>query len=238
MTEFDPRPQPPGPSFSLLGVVVAMLLTLALGAAIQELRWRGSLRGILNSPVETPEQQLRLAESAFREGNNTVAISLFERLAAQNNPAAQYWLAHMTEYGIGIARDVPRALGLYEKAAGQNFLPAQAHLGEIYLNGNLVPPDYAKALALLKTAAFRGDARSAMLVGQMYRFGLGTPADPVESYAWSDVAVVEGLTFAKIERDAAFGAMSPEDRNKAAARSAAILKEISRPPAASVQPSG
>ena len=69
-----------------------------------------------------------------------------------------------------------------------------------------------------------------MLLGQMYRFGLGTQADPIESYAWSEVAVIEGFGFAKIERGAAFASMPPADRDKAAARSAAILAEIKKPP--------
>jgi hypothetical protein len=55
-------------------------------------------------------------------------------------------------------------------------------------------------------------------------------ADPIESYAWSEVAVLEGLGFAKIEREAAFASMSSSDREEGAARAAAILAEIqSRP---------
>ena len=143
---------------------------------------------------------------------------------------AEYWLAHMSELGLGVPKDIPKAISLYEKAAAENSIPADTRLGEIYLHGNLAPPDYAKAFDLLGKAARQGNARAAMLLGQMYRFGLGAAADPIESYAWSEVAVLEGLVFAKIEREAAFATMSSSDRQKGATRAAAILAEIkSRP---------
>ncbi|MGO9773061.1 MAG: tetratricopeptide repeat protein [Roseiarcus sp.] len=204
----------------------AMIVALAVGGLLQEARWRGGLSGVVPSPIEARDQQLKLAQLAFRHGNDAVALNLFDRLAAQNDAVAQYWLAHMTELGLGVPKDIPRAISLYAKAAAQNSIPAEARLGEIYLNGDLTPPDYAKAFDLLGNAARQGDPRAAMLLGQMHRFGLGTAADPIESYAWSEVAVIEGLGFAKVEREAAFAAMSPSDREKGAARAAAILAEI------------
>jgi TPR repeat protein len=169
-----------------------------------------------------------LGELAFRNGNDAVALNLFDRLAAKNDAAAQYWLAHMTELGIGVPKDVPKAISLYQKAAAQNSIAAETRLGEIYLHGDVTPPDYAKAFDLLGRAARRGNPRAAMLLGQMYRFGLGTAADPIESYAWSEVAVVEGLGFAKIERESAFASMSPSDREKGATRSGALLADIKK----------
>jgi len=157
-------------------------------------------------------------------------------LASQNNTVAEYWLAHMTELGLGVPSDIPKAISLYEKAAAQNFVAAQVRLGEIYLNGNLVAPDYAKAFALLEMAARQGNPRGAMLLGQVYRFGLGTEADPIESYAWSEVAVLEGLSFAKTERDAAFTSMSSSNRDKGTTRAAAILAEIRKQPVPSKTP--
>jgi TPR repeat protein len=100
----------------------------------------------------------------------------------------------------------------------------------MYLHGDQITPDCAKAFDLLGKAARQGNPRAAMLLGQMYRFGLGTQADPIESYAWSEVAVIEGLGFAKIERDAAFASMSPSDREKGASRSTVILAEIRKQP--------
>jgi TPR repeat protein len=92
-------------------------------------------------------------------------------LAAQNNAVALYWLAHMTELGLGKPINLSKAISLYEKAAAQNFVAAQVRLGETYL-GNLVAPDYTKAFSLLEKAG--GNPRGAMLLGQVYRFGRST----------------------------------------------------------------
>jgi len=210
---------------------MAIIAALLCGGLVQEVRWRGGFSGIVSSPIESPAQQLKLAEIAFKKGNDGVAVNLFDRLADQNNAVAQYWLAHMTELGLGVPKDIPKAISLYEKASADNSIPAETRLGEIYLHGDLTTPDYAKAFDLLGKATKQGNSRAAMLLGQMYRYGLGTPTDPIESYAWSEVAVIEGLGFAKIERDAAFASMSPSDREKGASRAAVILAEIHKGPA-------
>jgi len=139
--------------------------------------------------------------------------------------------SRLSRFCKALPKDIPKALSLYEKAAVQNSIPAQARLGEVYLNGDLTPPDYAKAFDLLGKAARQGNPRAAMLLGQMYRFGLGTSVDSIESYAWSEVAVIEGLGFAKVEREAAFASMSPGDRDKGAARASVISAEIQKKPA-------
>jgi TPR repeat protein len=226
MIAFDPRQQRPAGPRPWFVTTVAIVAALAVGGLLQEARWRGVFSGVIRSPIESRAEQLKLAELAFRHGNDAVALDLFDRLAAKNDAAAQYWLAHMTELGLGVPKDIPKAISLYAKAADQNSIPAETRLGEIYLDGDLTPPDYAKAFDLLGQAARQGDPRAAMRLGQMYRFGLGTAADPIESYAWSEVAVIEGLGFAKVERDAAFASMSPGDRAKGAARAAVLLAEI------------
>ena len=77
------------------------------------------------SPLESAAEQIKLGELAFRSGNDAVALNLFDRLAAKNDAAAQYWLAHMMELGIGVPKDVPKAISLYEKAAAQNSFAAE-----------------------------------------------------------------------------------------------------------------
>ncbi len=131
-----------------LGFMVVAVVGALAGGVIQDLRWHGSLA--------KPEGQLDLAERAFQSGNEQVALMLFTKLAGQNNPVAEYWLAHMTELGLGLARDPAKAIGLYQKAAAQNVVPAQQRLGEIYLDGNLVPPDFMQA----KTTPGRRSPRS------------------------------------------------------------------------------
>ena len=129
MTAIDPAPKPPNRSSLSPAVGMAIVFALAIGGLLQEVRWRGGFSGFIASPVESPAQQLKLAELAFKNGNDAVALNLFDRLAAENNSVAQYWLAHMTELGLGVPKDIPKAISLYEKAAAKEFNPGADEAG-------------------------------------------------------------------------------------------------------------
>jgi hypothetical protein len=224
----DPTPTPTPQSNNFLLASIAVVLSIVVAGLVHEAIWRPA--AAVSSVVATQAQQLQEGERDLGNGDNRDAYNAFDRLAARDDVDAEYWLAHMTELGLGVEKNVPKAIALYEKAAAKGSTPAETRLGEIYLQGDATLPDYPKAFALLGKAARQGDSRAAMVLGKIYRLGLGAPADTVESYAWSEVAVLEGFGFAKGERDAVFAAMTPADRNKAAARAAAILDEIRKIP--------
>jgi TPR repeat protein len=213
----DQQPRPPQTFRSPgLGLLAVALIGALVGLIGQEVRWRGSV----------PQGQLAQGERAFQAGDNQAAIALFGSLADKNNASAQYWLAHMTELGLGMPRDPAKAVELYKKAAGQGLDAAELRLGEIYLDGDLVTPDFAEAKIYLEKSAYQGDAHAAMLLGQMYRIGLGVTAQPTEAYAWSEVGALEGNALAKRERDAALRKLSAADQISAIARAGEILKTI------------
>jgi TPR repeat protein len=171
------NPPPPRPQMSrpqVIRFLTVALIGLVIGIAAQEL-WRWS--------DAVPTSKLTQAEHEFQAGDNQAAVKLFDALADKKNPTAQYWLAHMTELGLGVPHDPAKAIDLYKKAAEQNVEPAELRLGELYLNGNRVPPDFAQAKAYLEKSAYQGNSRAAMLLGQMYRVGIGMTPDPVAAYA-------------------------------------------------------
>jgi TPR repeat protein len=216
MTALDPRGPRVRPQLLAAFAIVAVF-GVAIGLAVQE--WGG--RGFTASAPA----QLERAKEAIQD-DNQFAIRVFSKLADRKNPDAQYWLGYMTELGLGIPRDPETAIELYKRAAAQNVVAAELRLGELYLHGNLVPPDFLQAKVYLKEAAYRGDPRAAMLLGRMYRLGLGVIADPTAAYAWLEVAVLEGSTFAKRERDASLQDLSVKDQKVAIARAKEILAEI------------
>jgi TPR repeat protein len=225
MTPLGPReprrpPEPFNPLFAIIGIgfVIVALLAAILVASLRDQH--------ANQTSWLPK--VEFAERAFRSGDNEAAVKIFSELAAKNNATAQYWLAHMTELGLGVPRDPAKAIALYKKAAARNVVAAELRLGEIYLHGDLVPPDFGQAKAYLEEAAYNGDPRAAMLLGQMYRLGLGMSADPIEAYAWSEVASLEGSIFAKRERDASLGNLDTNKQQEAVARAAQILEQIKR----------
>jgi TPR repeat protein len=209
--------------FAIIGIgfVIIALLAAILLASLRNQR--------ANQTSWLPKSgHLEFAEKAFRSGENQAAVKIFSELAAKNNATAQYWLAHMTELGLEVPRDPAKAITLYKKAAAQNVVAAELRLGEIYLHGDLVPPDFGQAKTYLEQAAYYGDPHAAMLLGQMYRLGLSMSADPIEAYAWSEVASIEGSTFAKRERDASLGKLDTEKQQEAIARAAQMLEQIKR----------
>lgn len=221
MTAVDPKTSPPAPSTPpRLNIVLVAIGGLLLGIVVQE--WR------MGNSQPKPQTNLQLAERAFNEGDDKVALTLFSKLADQNKPTAQYWLAHMTELGLGVPRDPARSVELYKKAAAQEEVAAQLRLGEIYLHGDVVLPDFAQAKTYLERAAYHGNTRAAILLGQMYRAGLGMPANVTEAYAWSEVATLEGSAFAKPERDTSFHDLNSGDRQSAIDRAKQMLAEIKK----------
>lgn len=194
------------------------IIGLLIGLVVQEFRWRGS--------IMVPQNQMAQAEKDLKAGDYKTAVTMFQKLADDGNPLAQYWVAHMTELGLGVPRDPAKAVELYKKAAAQDIAAAELRLGEIYLHGDLVLPDFAQAKIYLEKAAYHGGPRAAMLLGQMHHDAIGMPADQIEVYAWSEVAALEGSGFARRERDASFHGLSEADQKSAIARAQGILKVI------------
>lgn len=213
----QPKPQQTS-GHPIVVLLIVGFVGLIIGIMGREFGWRGS--------ATEPQGNLALAERAFRLGDDHAAATLFRRLANKGNPTAEYWLAHMTELGLGVPRNPAKAIERYKKAARQNLVAAEIRLGEIYLYGNLVPPDPRQAKTYLGKAAYQGDARAAMLLGQMYRVGIGVAANPTKAYAWLEVANLEGNAFAKRERDISFRNLSAADQTSAIVEADEILKSI------------
>jgi hypothetical protein len=218
MAAIDPQTSPPSSRGPILGLVAVAAIVLLVGVGSQEWRWWNS--------APPPSENLQLAETAFQKGDDKAALMLFSKLADQKNATAEYWLAHMSELGLGVPHDPDRAVTLYKKAADQNVVAAQLRLGEIYLHGDLVLPDAAQARNYLEQAAYHGNARAAMLLGQMYRVGIDMPADATQAYAWSEVSTIEGSAFAKSERDSSLHDLAATEQQAGIARAHEILDQI------------
>jgi TPR repeat protein len=173
-------------------------------------------------------RRLSYAERAFRQYDYDTAGKAFSDLAGKGNGMAQYWLGHMTELGLGMARDPRKAIGLYEQAADRGVLAAELKLGEVFMHGDMLPPDFPKAKIYLDRAAYHGDARAALDLSEIFQRGLGMPANPVEAYAWAEVAALEGNVPARRERDASLRDLQPDDQRLASARAGEIMQQITR----------
>ena len=217
----NPRQAPPRGPAAIVPIII-VTLGLLLGSIFgHALGWN---RTIINPLAGS----LSRAEQEFRAGHYGLARWQFKKLANNNNATARYWLADMTEHGLGAPPDPQKALDLYVKASRQGFVPAELRLGEIYLRGDMVLPDFAKAKTYLEEAAYKGSARAALLLGQMYHHGIGQPPNPKAAYAWLEVASLEGSTIAQRDRVTALDRLDAADQRSAIARAQTILAQIDR----------
>jgi TPR repeat protein len=150
---------------------------------------------------------------------------LFGSLADKNNSSAQYWLAHMTELGLGIPRDPAKAVELYKKAAGQGLDAAELRLEEIYLDGDLVTPDFAGPRhASRSRISGRRTRRDAAWPNVPYRHRADGSTDGGLRLVGG--GALEGNALAKRERDAALRQLSAADQIAAITCAREILKTI------------
>lgn len=200
--------------------LAAVVLTLGLLAGYGTRAWQ------LGAELQTPAGQLKLAEKALDSGHPSVAMTLFEGLAKKGDPAAEYWVAHMKDYGIGTPKDTTGAIALYVKASQHGNADASARLGDVYLDGVRVPQDFPRARTYLEQAARKSHVRAATELGRIYASGLGVLKDTKTAYAWYAVAVIEGSYIARHERDQLIAAMSPDQQQLATAAADRLLTEI------------
>lgn len=93
--------------------------------------------------------QARLADLLVVAEFNSEALALYQKAAAQGEPAGELGLGRMYADALGVPRDQERALELYRKAEARNYAPAVDALARAYRAGNLgLPKDLDKAREL------------------------------------------------------------------------------------------
>jgi hypothetical protein len=108
------------------------------------------------APAATTNDPMAAATEAAKAGDFSLAASLLEPLAADNEPLALYNLALLYASGQGVPRDPRKAFELTERAARKGLVSAQNNLGVMYLKGIGVNPDHDLAIRWLNVAAANG----------------------------------------------------------------------------------
>lgn len=112
---------------------------------------------------------LRTAQQAFDARDYEQALKIWQPLAEQGAPAAQYGLGRLYEQGLGVDRDFTAAFRWYERAAQQGYMKAQYSLGMLYHTGQGVARDDALALYWIQSAEDRGDPRAAAYLDKLHQ---------------------------------------------------------------------
>jgi len=181
----NPEPKPGKPSDGTAPATHRVLAALALIAFAAVVYSAGSR-------AETQNPGLQQGIAAFKAGAYDVAAETLRPLAKANDPDAAWWLAQMYEGGLGVKKDMAKALAWYRTSAENGSVKAELRLGEIYFQGTETLQDFAKARKWLDRAANDGDARAERDLGTLYAKGWGTRRDPVWAYVWYELAARQG----------------------------------------------
>ena len=133
--------------------------------------------------------QFQQAEAAYDQGNYSQALRLFQSLAQQGNPMAQYNVGTLYYEGLGVAQNYEIAMEWFRKSANQGYADAQYNLGVMYENGRGVEQNNTIAASWYRKAANQGHAMACNNLGSLYHQGLGVPKDLTQAAQWYNRAL-------------------------------------------------
>ena len=94
----------------------------------------------------------------------SVAVSWYEKAAAQGNSHAAYQLGKLYLQGEQVPKDVTKALEYLSQSTEQGNQYAQYALGKLYLMGEEVAQDRERAYRWLSESAFQGNEHAQFLL--------------------------------------------------------------------------
>lgn len=148
---------------------------------------------------------------AARSGNYKKAVQIWQSLATQGDPAAQYTIGWMYESGQGVTKDFKKAIYWYQKAAMQGNPAAQYVAATMYAKGAGIEQDDSQALHYFLLAAKQGDAISQYQAGNYYLKAIGTKQDIKQSIYWYQQSAEQGHVNAQISLGKLY--QDPPDNN-------------------------
>ena len=111
------------------------------------------------------------ASDAFKRGDYSTALGIFNTLAGQGKVNAQTMLGLMYANGFGVSRNSSQAVVWYRTAAEKGYSFAQFYLAEMIANGDGVPQDNQQALYWYRKSAAQGSPNAQLSLGRIYFAG-------------------------------------------------------------------
>ena len=93
-------------------------------------------------------------------------------------------MGYCYEYGIGVEKDLQKAVAFYQEVSDEGVAQGQCALGFCYENGIGVEPSAGRAFELYLQAAEQGDAPAQCNLGYFYNNGIGTEKDAEAAIEW------------------------------------------------------
>jgi TPR repeat protein len=151
--------------------------------------------------ISVDKEGMSCVHQSIKNKQYQKACELLCNMADHDCVYSQCLLGLMYEKGLGVEKNINKAIDWYAKAAGKGFADAEYRLGEIYYLGQEVnrevKRDPVRAYRLLNRAALHGVARAQYYVGRMYLEGDGVPRQIRKAKRWLHLAADNGIDDAK-----------------------------------------
>jgi len=200
-----------------LAVILGIFVTAGLVA------WHG--RGLLDA----------MPRSASSEKAQPTDARLGDllRLAATNDPIAEYELARMFGNGYGVPKSLQEEQKWLARSARHGNVQAQYEFAVALRDGRGTVQDYDGARKWMQLASEGGNGPAQLALGSMYRTGVGVPIDNVKAYVWLNMAAAQGVPGAAATRDNVLPRLTATELQEAQAE-ARRLSELYTPKPAAV----
>ena len=133
--------------------------------------------------------KMLLEGKGVNEPDYEEAIILFKNACEEGIPQANFYVALMYEYGLGVDFNIQLAISHYEAAIGNNHLDSMYNLGLIYGYGRSgIDQNYAKALYYFDKAAMENHAPSTYYMGVFKLYGYGCMPNYDHAINWFERA--------------------------------------------------
>lgn len=116
------------------------------------------------------------------------AVYWYGKAAERGDAKAQYELAYIHEYSIGIYRNFDEALRLLHASASQGYPDAQCELGYLYFKGHGFEQNYVLATEWFLKAGKQCNYKAQYYLGEIYLNGYGIEPDYPRAWAWFKLA--------------------------------------------------
>ena len=124
--------------------------------------------------------------------NYKQAFYWFQKAGEQGHTESQYNLGMMYKKGQGVHQSYTHAAYWFQKAGEQGHTESQYNLGMMYKTGQGVHQSYTHAAYWFQKSSEKEHTESQYNLGMMYALGRGVPKDLTISYAYFDLAVLNG----------------------------------------------
>ena len=125
---------------------------------------------------------------AYRAADYATARAEWMPLAQAGHTRAMNNVALMYKKGLGVTKDLKKAVFYFKKSAQQGFVLAQFNLAGMYQTGKGTPKNPKAAVKWMRTAAEGNMGRAQVVLGNWYARGYGVSKNKTEALTWYMIA--------------------------------------------------